>query len=441
MTRHLTLVLALTFLAGGVYPGHAHKALGRPAFQSSVAHGGPPGRAVDGNRNSHWGGSSCTHTRQQHNPWWYVDLGESVTVDHVFIVNRRDCCSERITPFDVHIGDSTVVGRNPRCGGHHHFPQSDAEMVVNCGGMRGRYVGIRLPGWRVLTLCELEVYSAPNLALGKPTIQSGLAHGGFASRATDGSRDPNWGSQSCTHTPAQSNPWLRVDLGTQVSVKWVVIINRADCCRERLNPFAIHIGHNPNVASNPRCGGHHTIPADKNKDAINCNGMRGRFVGIRLPGNGRILTLCEVEVYDTTAGNLHGKRISEGMDTDGQDCGEYKEGESWVSDEDNCVCDQNEEVCTKVDCGQDGDEEPIKDQDGMWTCPPELDDESEQSETSDELEMTDPPELGEGETDLPELEEGETDEDPEKRMLAKILETLENDVRTAEEEFEPNPNE
>eukprot|EP00058_Branchiostoma_floridae_P021796 XP_002607286.1 hypothetical protein BRAFLDRAFT_88235 [Branchiostoma floridae] len=334
--------------------GHAtgpNIALGRPAFQCSVGHGGSAGRAVDGNRNPQWAGNSCTHTHGENDPWWYVDLGRSVTVDHITIVNRRDCCSERITPFDVHVGDSTVVTRNPKVGGHHSFCPIDTERVVPCGGRRGRYVGIRLPGKRrVLTLCEVEVYAAPNLALGKPTVQSAVAHGGFASRATDGCRDPNWGSQCCTHTPGQTCPWLRVDLGAQVSVQWVVVINRADCCRERLNGFTIHIGNDPQVDRNPRCGGHHTIPAGKNKDAINCNGQRGRYVGIRLPGHGRVLTVCEIEVY---AGTVTRKRTSEVRGTEGQGCGEH----------------QNEVVCYEVICGVDGKEKPEEDQDGMLTCP------------------------------------------------------------------------
>ncbi|KAI8493475.1 hypothetical protein Bbelb_288720 [Branchiostoma belcheri] len=343
-------------------------ASGRPTHQSSTGHEGDPARAVDGNRSPHWAHNSCTHTNEENDPWWYVDLGRYVTVDHVTIVNRRDCCSERITPFDVHVGYSTDVASNPRCGGHHHFPPTESEHAVHCGGLRGRYVGIRLPGKRrILTLCEVEVYAAPNLALGKPTSQSNVAHNGVASRATDGCRDPNWGSQCCTHTPAEANPWLQVDLGTSVRVQWVVIMNRADCCRERLSPFSVHIGNNARVDQNPRCGGHHTIPAGKDKDAINCNGLTGRYVGIRLPGYGRILTVCEIEVY---AGTVT-KRTSEVReDPEGKDCGEHKDNESWVGDDElqNCGCDSGEEFCYKVECGQDGKLQPTKGENGMWTC-------------------------------------------------------------------------
>ncbi|XP_078691290.1 uncharacterized protein LOC144921825 [Branchiostoma floridae x Branchiostoma belcheri] len=352
-------------LPGDIYDPDV--ALGRPTRQSSTAHGGPSALAVDGNRSPQHSNRFCAHTNEQNDPWWYVDLGRYVTVDHVTIVNRRDSSSEKITPFDVHVGSSASVVSNPRCGGHHHFPPTETEKVVDCGGLRGRYVGIRLPGKRrVLALCEVEVYAAPNLALGKPTSQSNVAHNGVASRATDGCRDPNYNSQCCTQTPAETDPWLQVDLGTSVRVQWVVLVNRADCCRDRLTPFTIHIGNNARVDQNPRCGGHHTILAGKNKDAINCNGLTGRYVGIRLPGYGRVLSVCEIEVYTGTVT----KRTSEVRQIEGRGCGDHEEGQSWVGDEEehNCNCDAGEEFCYKVECGDDGEKKPIKGEAGMWTC-------------------------------------------------------------------------
>ncbi|XP_078595835.1 uncharacterized protein LOC144872941 [Branchiostoma floridae x Branchiostoma japonicum] len=363
-------------------------AAGRRAYQSSVHGEGIPGRAVDGGRSTSWGHNSCTHTVTENNPWWYVDLGKTVTVDHVAIVNRLDCCAERITPLDVHVGQSTDVARNARCGDHHRFPPGQSELTVDCNGKRGRYVGIRLPGnQRILTLCEVEVYAAPNRALGRPAVQSSVGWSGFPPRAVDGCRDPNYDQQCCTHTQAQTNPYWYVDLGSQRRVQWVVVTNRQDCCHERLSPFTIHVGNSANVASNPRCGGHHVIPAGKDKDAINCNGLRGRYVGIRLPGHGRMLTLCEVEVYE---GSGYKKRTSDVRGIEGQGCGEHEEGDAWVSDEDghNCICDLGEDVCYKVDCGDDGEQQPIRDEDGMWSCP-EIPD-----ATSEELEPEIPDETG-----------------------------------------------
>ncbi|XP_035695996.1 uncharacterized protein LOC118429571 isoform X1 [Branchiostoma floridae] len=331
---------------------------------------GSPGLAIDGNRSPKTPSSFCTKTYEEDDPYWYVDLGYSVTVDHVTIVNRRDSLMEHITPFDLHVGDSTDVTRNPRCGGHHRFCPTDTEHVVHCRGMKGRYVGIKLPGKsRILSLCEVEVYAATNLAWGKPTVQSKVAYKGVASRATDGCRDPDWDSLCCTSTPAQSNPWLRVDLGTEVSVRWVVIINRQDKTGQRLDLFELYVGNEERVDRNRHCGSVIFLPYDKkNKIATNCNGIRGRYVGIRLPGNSRTLSICEVEVYE---GTVTRKRTSEVRGTEGQDCGEHQAGDTWLSDdgEKNCICEMNQTVCYEVICGESGEDKPFLGKDGLWTCP------------------------------------------------------------------------
>eukprot|EP00058_Branchiostoma_floridae_P005316 XP_002590804.1 hypothetical protein BRAFLDRAFT_78220 [Branchiostoma floridae] len=132
----------------------------KPAYQSSTGGSASAGRAVDGDTNSIWTGNSCTHTDEEDNPTWYVDLGESSKVASVAIYNRMDCCGFRLNPFNIHIGNSPTVADNPKCGRDHRA--TEQPFTVSCPGMRGRYVGIRLPGAsRALTLCEVQVYEAP----------------------------------------------------------------------------------------------------------------------------------------------------------------------------------------------------------------------------------------------------------------------------------------
>ena len=52
----------------------------KPAYQSSTGGSASAGRAVDGDTNSIWTGNSCTHTDEEDNPTWYVDLGETSKV-------------------------------------------------------------------------------------------------------------------------------------------------------------------------------------------------------------------------------------------------------------------------------------------------------------------------------------------------------------------------
>eukprot|EP00058_Branchiostoma_floridae_P001127 XP_002586615.1 hypothetical protein BRAFLDRAFT_106125 [Branchiostoma floridae] len=133
-------------------------ALLKPAHQSSGE--APASRAVDGDTNSDFGGNSCTHSRAENSPTWYVDLGETSKVTSVVIYNRDDCCGDRLNPFNIHIGDFRTVTDNPKCGGDQRIDLSKPSISVSCPGMRGRYVGIRLPGAnRILALCEVQVFA------------------------------------------------------------------------------------------------------------------------------------------------------------------------------------------------------------------------------------------------------------------------------------------
>lgn len=74
-----------------VFAGDNNVAIKGKASQSSVDYNGPPSLAIDGNTNGDYAGAmSTTHTKQEKNPWWEVDLGTSTTIDKVVIWNRTD---------------------------------------------------------------------------------------------------------------------------------------------------------------------------------------------------------------------------------------------------------------------------------------------------------------------------------------------------------------
>eukprot|EP00058_Branchiostoma_floridae_P009843 XP_002595331.1 hypothetical protein BRAFLDRAFT_87568 [Branchiostoma floridae] len=135
-------------------------ALGKTAFQTSTYKKGVADLAVDGNTDTNYCDGCCTHTLpEKANPCWWVDLGYSYMVDRVVIFNRRGPFWKRLNPFNIHIGDSTMVSQNPKCGDDHHINVKQRSISVSCQGMKGRYVGVRLPGpSRILTLCEVLVF-------------------------------------------------------------------------------------------------------------------------------------------------------------------------------------------------------------------------------------------------------------------------------------------
>jgi len=60
------------------------------ATQSSTSSGGDPARANDGNKNGDWKNGSITHTDEENNPWWELDLGRDYDIRKVVVHNRMD---------------------------------------------------------------------------------------------------------------------------------------------------------------------------------------------------------------------------------------------------------------------------------------------------------------------------------------------------------------
>uniref|UniRef100_A0A8C5N3H1 Fucolectin tachylectin-4 pentraxin-1 domain-containing protein n=1 Tax=Leptobrachium leishanense TaxID=445787 RepID=A0A8C5N3H1_9ANUR len=108
----LSMVRAVCFLL----PNDQNVALHRPACQSSLYANAGPKRAVDGNKDSDYGKGSCSHTLYDFPAWWRVDLAERYKISMVKVVNRADCCRERLAGAEVWIGDSDDYQKNVLCG-------------------------------------------------------------------------------------------------------------------------------------------------------------------------------------------------------------------------------------------------------------------------------------------------------------------------------------
>lgn len=90
-----------------VFSGEENVALGGKATQSSTAYAGPAELAIDGNTNGAFHDSmSVTHTENETNPWWQVDLGKSLPINSVVVWNRTDNnLQSRLDGFQVTLLD------------------------------------------------------------------------------------------------------------------------------------------------------------------------------------------------------------------------------------------------------------------------------------------------------------------------------------------------
>ena len=140
-------------------------ARGKQARQSSTGYGGDAGRAVDGNTNGdYFGANSVSHTNNQPQDWWEVDLGAIYNIGLIKIWNRTDCCSERLSNFYVMVSEkpfsSSNINDSLRQSGiwsNHNSGTAGrtTEIKVNA---QGRYVRIQLAGTNWLQLAEVEVF-------------------------------------------------------------------------------------------------------------------------------------------------------------------------------------------------------------------------------------------------------------------------------------------
>ncbi|XP_073342159.1 uncharacterized protein [Pagrus major] len=305
--KHISVLLLQLLLWTCSVNTYQNVALRGKATQSSrlVHPFGTANSAIDGNRESTFIDGSCSHTAEQTNPWWRVDLLEAYIITSITITNRGDCCAERLNGAEIHIGNSLQDHgiTNPVVAAIPRIPAGRSLKITLTSHVEGRYVIVSIPGsGKVLTLCEVEVYGyrAPtgeNLALQGKASQSSLHSTGIANNAIDGNRASAWSQGSCTHTGHNFNAWWRLDLGKTHKVFSVSVTNRREV-HQRLNGAEIRIGDSldNNGINNPRCALISSIPGGFTRN-FKCNGMDGRYVTIVIPGRTEYLHVCEVEVY------------------------------------------------------------------------------------------------------------------------------------------------
>ncbi|XP_058625947.1 fucolectin-4-like [Onychostoma macrolepis] len=267
--------------------------------QSSTSDAAYPDLALDGLLNT-W-----SHTNTETNPWWRVDLLKVYRVNRVTITNRPTF-ADRINGAVICIGNFLDIYSNTICGVISTLG-AGATATVSCGGMEGRYMVVHIPGdQQILSIAEAGVYGylAGNRAIGGATIQSSTSADWVAERAVDGNRGLQQLYTGCSSTLNETEPWWRLDLQDVYRVNKVVVTNRKDCCTEQINGAEIHIGNSleNNGINNHICAVIPAIPAGESYN-YSCDGLDGRYVIIHIPGDWKILALCEVEVYGYLAGN------------------------------------------------------------------------------------------------------------------------------------------
>ncbi|XP_038056616.1 fucolectin-1-like [Patiria miniata] len=125
-----------------------------------------------------------------------------------------------------------------------------------------------------------------------------------AERANDGHLNTQMTtSPYCSHTAPSKHPWWRVDFGGKHWLGRVTIVNRGDCCGDRLEGAAVRVGISFNITRNMICGS--AVTADQALDGAWIERIcdpptLARYVSIDVDygENANPLQLCEVMVME-----------------------------------------------------------------------------------------------------------------------------------------------
>ena len=265
-------------------------ALGKRVSQSSTAYDGFASKAVDGNTNGNFENQSVTHTDFQSKPWWQVDLDSEETIRQINIYNRTDTASDRLSNFHVILLDS--FGNEIDRKRISSLTDTFAQIAIDY--KKARYVRIELEGNNALSLAEVQVLRAENIAWKKQATQSSTAYGGNANRALDGNTNSSYSQNSVTHTNFEKQAWWQVDLGRSEQVGLVRLFNRGDGeLAKRLSNFDVILYDEKGQEVSKQF----VKQLTSNQLDVQFNGKIGRYVRVQLRHEHQALSLAEVEVF------------------------------------------------------------------------------------------------------------------------------------------------
>ncbi|XP_013408761.1 fucolectin-6-like [Lingula anatina] len=156
-----SLQLCEVIIRGYTYPYNT--AFGKTASQSSfIRHNNvnwTAKYAIDGNTNANFGARGCSHTQNENNPWWKVDLNATYSIYSVTLVNRDGINGRHLKNIEI----NAVLPNNTfnHCASRvEHLPHGGTvELPCNSAPVVGQFVRISLThnSPAPLTLCEVMV--------------------------------------------------------------------------------------------------------------------------------------------------------------------------------------------------------------------------------------------------------------------------------------------
>ncbi|XP_017779814.1 PREDICTED: uncharacterized protein LOC108565063 isoform X2 [Nicrophorus vespilloides] len=139
-------------------------AVGKAPMQISTELDGMPHKAIDGSTTKNFTTDTCTLTKQENKPWWYVNLLEPYMVQLVRLDFGKSCCGAmNPATLVVRVGNNRPdLGSNPVCNRFTGELKEGEPLFLPCNPpMPGAFVSVHIeyPEVSQLSICEAFVYT------------------------------------------------------------------------------------------------------------------------------------------------------------------------------------------------------------------------------------------------------------------------------------------
>ncbi|KAG5683144.1 hypothetical protein PVAND_012442 [Polypedilum vanderplanki] len=152
-------------------------AAGKAPMQISTDGPGIPQKAIDGSTSSFFSAETCSLTKQERVPWWYVNLLEPYMVQLVRLDFGKSCCgNNKPATIVVRVGNNRPdLGTNPICNRFTGALEEGQPLFLPCNPpMPGAFVSVHLEVNQpaALSICEAFVYTDQALPIERcPTFR------------------------------------------------------------------------------------------------------------------------------------------------------------------------------------------------------------------------------------------------------------------------------
>lgn len=125
------------------------------ATMSSNAYDTIASIATDQNTDGVFGNGSVTHTNNEAQPWWRIDLEGLYDISEIKIWNRTDSSTARLSDYDV-----TILDENEQSVWTNYQASIPSPSISLLPDTVGQYVVIQLRGTDPLSLAEVEIFGS-----------------------------------------------------------------------------------------------------------------------------------------------------------------------------------------------------------------------------------------------------------------------------------------